>query len=164
MIFLFATGATWVQLACNWRSHGREIMCVWRPFANKLYPGGRQLRTKFAGDWRPVAYKLNCTRVAASCMQIVLVWPPVEGKFSLILLILHANGGHAGTICMWLPATRVKFISYWPPVACMQILHALAACCVQSPQFFTSTLREQLFELKNEDAMKKSENLHDTCP
>jgi hypothetical protein len=44
-----------------------------------------------------------------------------------------------------------------------QILHALAASCVQSRQFFASTLREQLFELKN-DAIKKSENLHDTCP
>jgi hypothetical protein len=26
------------------------------------------------------------------------------------------------------------------------------------------TLREQLFEFKNEDAIKKSENLCDTCP
>jgi hypothetical protein len=26
------------------------------------------------------------------------------------------------------------------------------------------TLREQLFELKNEDAINKSENLRDTCP
>jgi hypothetical protein len=30
-----------------------------------------------------------------------------------------------------------------------QVLHALAASCVQSRQFFASTLREQLFELKN---------------
>jgi hypothetical protein len=45
----------------------------------------------------------------------------------------------------------------------MQTLHALAASCVQSRQFFPSTLREQLFELKNEDAIKKSENLRDTC-
>jgi hypothetical protein len=27
-----------------------------------------------------------------------------------------------------------------------QILHALAASCVQSRQFFASTLREQIFE------------------
>jgi hypothetical protein len=47
--------------------------------------------------------------------------------------------------------------------SCMQTLHALAASCVQSRQFFASTLREQLFELKNEDAIKKSENLRDTC-
>jgi hypothetical protein len=45
-----------------------------------------------------------------------------------------------------------------------QILHVLAASCVQSHQFFASTLREQLFEVKNEDAIKKSENLCDTCP
>jgi hypothetical protein len=44
----------------------------------------------------------------------------------------------------------------------MQTLHALVASCVQSRQFFASTLREQLFELKNEDTMKKSENLCDT--
>jgi hypothetical protein len=36
----------------------------------------------------------------------------------------------------------------------MKTLHALAASCVQSRQFFVSTLREQLFELKNEDAIK----------
>jgi hypothetical protein len=29
-----------------------------------------------------------------------------------------------------------------------QILHALAASCLQSRQFFASTLREQLFEKK----------------
>ncbi len=40
-----------------------------------------------------------------------------------------------------------------------QILHTLTASWVQSRQFFASTLREQLFDLKNEDAIKKSENL-----
>ncbi len=44
-----------------------------------------------------------------------------------------------------------------------QILHALVASCMQSRQFFASTPHEQLFELKNEDATKKSENLRDTC-
>jgi hypothetical protein len=42
---------------------------------------------------------------------------------------------------------------------CMQFLHALAASIVQSRQVFASTLPEQLFKLKNEDAIKKSENL-----
>jgi hypothetical protein len=32
------------------------------------------------------------------------------------------------------------------------------------PPFFASTLPEQLFVLKNEDANKKSVNLPDTCP
>jgi hypothetical protein len=45
----------------------------------------------------------------------------------------------------------------------MQSLHVLAVSCVQSRQFFASTLREQLFELRNDDAIKKSENLRDTC-
>jgi hypothetical protein len=65
--------------------------------------------------------------------------------------MLHATGSHAGTICMRLAASR------------MQTLHTLKAICVQSSQFFASTLREQLFEFKNEDVIKKSENLHDTC-
>ncbi len=45
----------------------------------------------------------------------------------------------------------------------------LYASCVQSRQFFASTLREQLFELKNEDTINlrlsnhKSESLRVTC-
>jgi hypothetical protein len=35
---------------------------------------------------------------------------------------------------------------------------------VQSRQFFASTLQEKLFEFKNEDAIKKLENLPDTLP
>jgi hypothetical protein len=34
-----------------------------------------------------------------------------------------------------------------------QFLHALAASCVQSCQFFESPLPEQLFELKNEETI-----------
>ncbi len=45
----------------------------------------------------------------------------------------------------------------------MQTLHALEASSMQSRQFFESTLQEQLFEFKNEDAIKKSKNLRDTC-
>ncbi len=45
-----------------------------------------------------------------------------------------------------------------------QILHALAASCMQSRQFFASTLREQLVEKKNEDAIRKSGNIRNTCP
>jgi hypothetical protein len=40
-------------------------------------------------------------------------------------------------------------------------LHEFAASCEQSRQFFPSKLQEQVFELKNEDAIKKSENLYD---
>jgi hypothetical protein len=58
---------------------------------------------------------------------------------------LHATGGHLGTVYMRLAASR------------MQTLHALMASCMQSSQFFASTLQEQLFELKNEDAINKSD-------
>ncbi len=68
----------------------------------------------------------------------------------MILFMLHATGGHSGTNYMWLAVSR------------MQILHALAASTLQSRQFSACTLREQLFELKNEDAIKNSENLLDT--
>jgi hypothetical protein len=65
--------------------------------------------------------------------------------------MLHATGGHSGTIYMRLAASR------------MQTLHALVASCVQSRQFFASMVRKQLFDVQNEDANKKSENLRDTC-
>jgi hypothetical protein len=39
----------------------------------------------------------------------------------------------------------------------------LAASCVQSRQSFESTLPEELFELKNEVTIKKSENPRDIC-
>ncbi len=50
---------------------------------------------------------VNCTRVAASCMQIVPGWPPVACHMNKIDWNLHATDGH-GTICMWLAATRVQ--------------------------------------------------------
>ncbi len=90
-----------------------------------MYPSGRKLHE-------------NCTRVAASHMQnlreFACDWQPLRYK-------LHAPGGHSGTICMRLVASRIEF------------LHALAASCMDSSQIFASTLREQLFELKNEDAI-----------
>jgi hypothetical protein len=46
--------------------------------------------------------------------------------------MLHASGCHAGTICM-----------------------RLAASTMQSRQFFESTVPEQLFELQNEETIKK---------
>jgi hypothetical protein len=81
-------------------------------------------------------------RLAVTRVQFACDWRPLGYN-------LHATGGHP--IYMRLAASR------------MQTLHALAASCVQSRQFFASTLREQLFELKNEEAIKKSENLRDTC-
>ncbi len=93
----------------------------------------------------------NCTRVAASRMQISVDCIHVACNWRPRGYNLHATGGHSDTIYMRLAANR------------MLILHALTASCVQSRQFFASILQEQLFELKNEDAIKISENLRDTC-
>ncbi len=51
---------------------------------------------------------INCTRVVASRMQIVLAWPPVACNMNKINGNLHATGSHAGTICMQLAATRLQ--------------------------------------------------------
>ncbi len=72
-------------------------------------------------------------------------------KISFDFIVLHATGGHAGTVCMRLAATRVLFICDWPPVTCKFCMRQRTV--VQSRQFFASTLREQLFELQNEGAI-----------
>jgi hypothetical protein len=93
----------------------------------------------------------NCTRVAASRMQISVDFIHNACDWRPRRYNLHATGGHSGTINMQLAASR------------MQTLHALAASCMQSHQFFASTLQKQLFGLKNEDVIKKSEDLRNTC-
>ncbi len=52
---------------------------------------------------------INCTRVAASHMQIVPAWPPVACNKNKIDGNLPATGGHTGTICMRLAATQEQF-------------------------------------------------------
>jgi hypothetical protein len=80
---------------------------------------------------------------------------PVAGKFPSFLFILHATGGHSGTICMQLAATWLQFECDWLPVACHFCMQ-LVASYVQSCQFFESTLPDELVELKNEETIKKS--------
>ncbi len=82
-------------------------------------------------------------KISADFIHVAYNWRPFGYNF-------YATGGHSGTIFMRLAASR------------MQTLHALVASCVQSRQFIASTVRKQLFELKKEDANKKSENLRDT--
>jgi hypothetical protein len=121
-------------------------------------------RIQVEPEWPPVACKNSMRlaasrkqflcRVAASHKQIVPEWPPVAGKFPAILVMLHATGSHKSTMCMRLAATRVQFTCVWRPLGTIwmrlpasrkHFLHTLAASCVQSRQFFESTLREQLF-------------------
>jgi hypothetical protein len=55
-------------------------------------------------------------------MQIVLVWPPVACNMNEIDQNLHATGGHAGTVCMPLAATRVQFGCDWWPLGYIIII------------------------------------------
>ncbi len=48
-----------------------------------------------------------CMRLAATRVHFACDWRP-HGY------ILHAIGGHTGTICMRLAATRVQFVCDWP--------------------------------------------------
>jgi hypothetical protein len=80
-------------------------------------------------------------RLAASRKQIVSGWRPVAFKLypngrqsqtnsHHFFFILHVTGGHAGTICMQLAATRVQFECDWLPVACYFCMR-LAATQIQ---------------------------------
>jgi hypothetical protein len=60
------------------------------------------------GQWH-----INCSRVAASHMQIVLAWLPVACNMNKIDRNMHATGGHAGTICMRLAVTQVQYACDW---------------------------------------------------
>ncbi len=83
--------------------------------------------------------------MAASRLQISADFIHVACNFRPCGYNLHATGGQSGQIYMRLAASSMQIVPTWPV--------ALAAICVQSRQFFASALREQLFELKNEDAI-----------
>jgi hypothetical protein len=109
-------------LSCNRVAASRiEIVPKWPPVACKLYPRGSQSHATF-GRFHSCFMPLAATRVQFACD-----WQPLGYN-------LYVTGSHSGTIYMRMAASR------------MQILHALAASCVQSRQFFASMLREQLFE------------------
>jgi hypothetical protein len=105
------------------------LVTDWPPVAGKLYLSGHQSHANFS------RFYSCCMRLAATRVQFACDWRPLRYN-------LHATGGHSGTIYMRLATSRI------------QTLHALAASCMQSRQFFASMLREPLFELKNEDPIK----------
>ncbi len=75
-------------LAKNWRLCTQLAAC-------KLYPSGRQSHA-------------NGNRVAASCMQHEKNQPKFACNWRPCGYNLHATGGHSGTICMPLAATRLQ--------------------------------------------------------
>ncbi len=72
------------------------------------------------------------------------------------------DGGHAGTICMRLAATRVQVICDWPPVACKLCMRQGPDAC-KAASFLQARCQNNYLNKKNEDATKKSENLRDIC-
>jgi hypothetical protein len=124
-------------------THRLLVSCLvpeWPPVACKLFPSGHQPK-KNANFGR---FYSCCMRLAATRVQFACDWQSLWYN-------LHATGDHSGMIYVRVAASR------------MQNLHVLMASCMQSRQFFASRLQEQLFEFKNEDAIKKSENPRDTC-
>jgi hypothetical protein len=168
-------------LAKNWRlciqlaASRMQIVPAWPPGAcnmNKITEICMRLaatRVQFACDWRPLRYNLHATGSHSvtrqeTSRQEVCKRPSLHH----IYIFLALASPHPRRM---LPNFQPLDIWFGKCAGTMddiatrkQILHALAASCVQSRTFFASTLREQLFELKNEDAIKKSENLRHTCP
>ncbi len=116
-------------------------------------------RKQILSGWPPVACK-NDMRLAASRIQIVPQWPPVAcnlypnvspvaGELPAILLILHATGGHAHTICMRLVATRVKLESNWWQVQ------------YQAASFLKARCQNNYFNWKMRKPLQKPEKLRD---
>jgi hypothetical protein len=119
------------------------------------------MRVQFACNWRPLGYKTRDKQTRG--MQ--------KADFTSYLYFFSIDKSTSSTMlptfqlkALWLDWRFGKRTGTMDDIATRkQILHALSASCMQSRQFFASTLREQLFELKNEDAIKKSENLRNTC-
>ncbi len=92
------------------------LITEWPRVACKLYLSGRRLHA-------------NCNCVAASRMQISAHFIHVACDCRPRGYNLHATGGHLGTICMQLAATRVQFICDWPQVACKLCMRQRPVAC-----------------------------------
>jgi hypothetical protein len=89
-------------------------------------------------------------------MDTLLTDSHMSRIFSDFLMASSFFYSNTGGFAMCWQLARAKIVCDWRPVA-----YKLNP---SGRQFIASTLREQLFQLKNEDAIKKSKNLRDTCP
>ncbi len=136
LLTVMAASACKITEVCGWLPavQVHYFSATWQPVAYKLFRGGRQSRT-------------NCSRVAASCVQIVPGWPPAAyklfqgGRQSHVTWVkvgghFPATGGHPDSISRWLAATakRQKIMSVWHTVACQFACDLRPPCCyLQSP-------------------------------
>ncbi len=125
---------------------------------------------KLAYNWRPIVGTI-CMRLAATRLQDKRQADKWCVKGCLYIIIIFFSFSPHPQPCFWLFSWRPLDIWFGKCAGTMDdkatrkhILPALAASCSQSRQFFASTLWEQLFEYKNEDAIKKSNNLRNACP
>ncbi len=103
-----------IHFACDWWPRGYNLHAtVGR--SDTICMRLAASRIQIVLEWAPVVCK-NSMRLAAIRIQIVAEWLPVPCKLPLILFILHATGGHTGTICMRLAAARIQFACDWRPL------------------------------------------------
>jgi hypothetical protein len=111
-------------------------------------------RVQFACDWRPLGYHLHAigghsvTRQETSrqegCKRLFLHQNYIFFSIDKSTSLTHASDYSADSHCIF--GLENALVHMDEIAARKQILHALAASCLQSRQFFASTLQEQLFE------------------
>ncbi len=157
------------KFACDWRPSASRIQIV------PAWPSVTCNMNKI--DWRPRGYNLHATnghsgtifmRLAATRVHFACEWWPlgyktrdkqtrsVKGRLYIIIMFFFYHW-HVYILdaCFWLYSWQPLDIWFGKCAGIMddiatrkQILHALAASCAQSRQFFASTLREKLLWIK----------------
>ncbi len=151
--------------ARNWPPAHAKFACDWRPVAYKLYPSGRQshatciksaeicmrlaaTQVQFTCNWRPLRYNLHATG-GHSVSRQETSRQEVRKRPSLYIIIIFFSIGKStsSTMLLTIQLTALGYLVwkmrwyYGDKATWKQILHALASSCVQSCQFFASTLR-----------------------
>ncbi len=98
-------------------------------------------------------------RCVKGCLYIISIFLALFGKFTSST---HASNFSADS--PWIFGLENALLLGWHNYTEANFACASSQLRAKPTVFFASTLREQLFELKNEEAIKKSENLSDTCP
>ncbi len=125
------------------------IVPSWPPVACKLYPRGRQSHATWIKSAK-ICMWLADTRVQDKRQADKRC---VKGHLYIIIIFFLALASQHPWPCFWLFSWRPLNIWFGKCAGTMddkatrkQILHALAASCMQSRQSFASKLRELLFE------------------
>ncbi len=164
------------------------IVPEWPPVAYKLYPNGRQshatwiksiqicmqlaeMWVQFACNWRPLGYNLyvtGCHSVTRqeTCRQEVCKRPSLHH----IYIFLALASPHPRRLLPTIQLTALGYLVWkmrwyygWHSHTEANFVRASGQLRAKPPVFCKHAARTIIW-IKNEDAIKKSENLHDTCP